>query len=53
MKGEDCMKYCKLLICVFCLAMLMTACGGKGRSKMSAPDQVPIGKIETVDQFHT
>jgi len=45
------MKYFKLLICVFCLAILMTACGGKVRKKMSAPDEneIPTVKIETVD----
>ena len=44
------MKYFKLLICVFCLAILMTACGGKFGKNMSPPGKHPVGKIETVDQ---
>ena len=44
------MKYFKLLICVFCLAILITACGGKVRKNMGDPGEVPSVKIETVDQ---
>jgi hypothetical protein len=41
------MKYFKLFICVFCLAILMTACGG---TKMSLPEKVPNVKIESIDR---
>ena len=44
------MKYLKLLICAFCLVVLMTACGGKVLKNMEAPGSVPSVKIETVDR---
>lgn len=43
------MKRFKLLLCVFCLAVLVSACEGPIRKHGKPPDEVPIGKIEMVD----
>lgn len=41
------MKYLKWLIWVCCLAILVTACGGK---KLTAPDKPPTCEIESGDR---
>jgi len=46
---ETNMKYFKLLLCVSCLALLISACEGPIRKHGKPPDEVPIGKIEIVD----
>jgi hypothetical protein len=45
------MKYFKLIICAVCLAILLTACGGKAHKNMGVPafEEEPVGKIEIVD----
>ena len=44
------MKKFKAVICLFCLALLISACEGPIRKHGKPPDQVPVGKIETVDR---
>ena len=49
-KEKNRMKKFKAVICLFCLALLICACEGPIRKHGKPPDQVPVGKIETVDR---